>query len=152
MWKIYTLMTPYFMPFSSTMSHFLWNKQISFWVSCKVGFILTCMDQNEFHLEIFNTDAPVLNSRHVISEIKRADGQTWSPHNALLYYFPYNKSFNEELEGGTKLWNNCYHSLQSLWVAVSLIATWVFPWLLVFGCMWVCVCLGLYAILVFPRF
>jgi hypothetical protein len=27
-----------------------------------------------------------------------------------------------------------------------------FPWLLVFGCMWVCVCLGLYAILVFPRF
>jgi hypothetical protein len=27
-----------------------------------------------------------------------------------------------------------------------------FPWLLVFGCMWVYVCLGLYAILVFPRF
>jgi hypothetical protein len=40
-----------------------------------------------------------------------------------------------------------------LWVAVSLIATWVFPRLLVFqGCMWVCMCLGLYAILVFPRF
>jgi hypothetical protein len=36
---------------------------------------------------------------------------------------------------------------------VSLIATWVFPWLLVFlGCVWVCVCLGLYAVLVFPRF
>jgi fatty acid desaturase len=28
-----------------------------------------------------------------------------------------------------------------------------FPWLLVFlGCVWVCMCLGLYAILVFPRF
>jgi hypothetical protein len=40
-----------------------------------------------------------------------------------------------------------------LGVAVSLIATWgFFPWLLVFGCMWVCVCLGLYAILVFPGF
>jgi hypothetical protein len=38
--------------------------------------------------------------------------------------------------------------------AVSLIATWVFPWLLVFQgvCRRVCVCLGLYAILVFPRF
>jgi hypothetical protein len=37
---------------------------------------------------------------------------------------------------------------------VSLIATWVFfPWLLVFqGCVWVCVCLDFYAILVFPRF
>jgi hypothetical protein len=28
-----------------------------------------------------------------------------------------------------------------------------FPWLLVFlGCVWVCMCLGLYALHVFPRF
>jgi hypothetical protein len=36
---------------------------------------------------------------------------------------------------------------------VSLITTWVFFWFLVFrGVCWVCLCLGLYAILVFPRF
>jgi hypothetical protein len=40
-----------------------------------------------------------------------------------------------------------------LWVAVSLIATWVFSLASsVSGCMWVCVCLGFYAILEFPRF
>jgi hypothetical protein len=36
---------------------------------------------------------------------------------------------------------------------VSPFATWVFSLASsVSGCVWVCVCLGLYAILVFPRF